>query len=540
MNSVKTTGTRLLAKFVGALILLFVIAPCISSGQAFAGGSAYHTVTFAENDSPSDPVYATQTDNAPTALTSFSSLNPSFSNPGYTFVDWNTEPDGSGVSYSDGQVYGFGAELYLYAIWAGSYHTVTFVENDSSADNVSSTQTENSSSELTLFRDLNPSFSNPGYTFTNWNTQSNGQGTTYTDGQIYNFESQLTLYAVWNAQQTASYSASFSANGGSGSIADSSGISGTTIVLPSGSLLSDTGYTFSGWNTSADGEGSAYQAGESYDLTADVTFYAQWTPDQYIVSFDADGGVVSPASATFVVGGPALTLPTPTQAGAIFSGWYTSMTGGALVGGAGGSYQPTTSVTLYAQWGETPSIIVSFSVNGGSGSVPSIVQSGGSPVTLPGATSVIRSGYSLASWNTAANGSGTSYVDGATVTFGASTTLYAQWTADRANVLFGVVGIFPRSTTALSPGLKSQVIRLAKMIKVRDYKDVTLYGYTSATGLVSLNRSISERRALNVADFLRTSLGKLKVKGVKITAAGEGAIGGRTSSSYSRVEVFGQ
>jgi outer membrane protein OmpA-like peptidoglycan-associated protein len=181
---------------------------------------------------------------------------------------------------------------------------------------------------------------------------------------------------------------------------------------------------------------------------------------------------------------------------------------------------------------------VTFSVNGGSGSVTPITESAGSLVTLPVAASLVRPGYTLTSWNTAADGSGTAYPPGANVTLTTSTTFYAQWTAERANVFFGVVGNFPKESTALSSGLKEQVIHLAKMIKARHFTEVTLYGYTSATGLISLNRSISQRRATNVADYLRATLSKMKVKGVKIMAAGEGAIGGRTSSAYSRVEVF--
>lgn len=538
MRANEPTGLRRIGAIIVPLSFALVLSFFASSGPAFASGSAYHTVTFAENDNSSDSVYATQTENVPTALTSFSNLNPAFSNPGYTFVDWNTEPDGSGVSYSDGQIYSFDAELFLYAIWSGSYHTVTFVENDSNTDNVSATQTEDASSQLTLFQNLSPAFQNPGYTFVEWNTQADGQGTSYADGQTYSFANQLTLYAVWRAQQTTNCSAVFVSNGGSGTVAELEATSGTSVVLPTGAPLSYPGYTFAGWNTAANGTGVTYQAGASYVLTADVTFYAQWIPDQYVVSFDADGGVVSPASQTFVVGGSALTLPTPTLSGENFSGWYSSPTGGTLVGDAGASYQPTTSLTLYAQWGSSASVAVSFVANGGSGSVTPITGSSGATVTLPAATSLVRPGYALTSWNTAADGSGTSYDPGASFTLSASTTLYARWSAERASVLLGAVGNFSKESTALSAGLKGQVVHLAKMIKARHFTDVTLYGYTSATGLVSLNRSISQRRATSVADFLRATLGKMKVRDVKITAAGEGAIGGRTSPAYSRVEVF--
>ena len=45
------------------------------------------------------------------------------------------------------------------------------------------------------------------------------------------------------------------------------------------------------------------------------------------------------------------------------------------------------------------------------------------------ANALTRTGYTFNGWNTAANGSGTRYADGATYSFAADITLYAQWTA---------------------------------------------------------------------------------------------------------------
>ncbi|MGC2167882.1 MAG: InlB B-repeat-containing protein, partial [Acidimicrobiales bacterium] len=113
-------------------------------------------------------MYATQTESAPTALTTFADLTPSFSNPGMIFDNWNTEANGSGISYSDGELYDFAEPLTLYAIWGGPEVTVTFAENDNGSDSKEATQTENVSGPLTLFTDLSPTFSNSGFTFAGW------------------------------------------------------------------------------------------------------------------------------------------------------------------------------------------------------------------------------------------------------------------------------------------------------------------------------------------------------------------------------------
>ena len=69
---------------------------------------------------------------------------------------------------------------------------------------------------------------------------------------------------------------------------------------------------------------------------------------------------------------------------------------------------------------------VTFSANLGSGTMANETDNTPTPLTPNAFT---RAGYTFAGWNTAANGGGTSYADGAIYSFTASTTLYAQWTA---------------------------------------------------------------------------------------------------------------
>ena len=71
---------------------------------------------------------------------------------------------------------------------------------------------------------------------------------------------------------------------------------------------------------------------------------------------------------------------------------------------------------------------VSFNANGGSGSMNAQVVSYDTATALT-ANAFIRTGYTFNSWNTLANGTGTNYADGASITLTADITLYAQWTA---------------------------------------------------------------------------------------------------------------
>ncbi len=81
-----------------------------------------------------------------------------------------------------------------------------------------------------------------------------------------------------------------------------------------------------------------------------VDYYISSGPTLYTVTFDANGGSVTPASATQASAGAAVSLPTPTRSGYNCTGWYTATSGGTKRGDAGGSYTPTESETVHAQW----------------------------------------------------------------------------------------------------------------------------------------------------------------------------------------------
>ena len=94
----------------------------------------------------------------------------------------------------------------------------------------------------------------------------------------------------------ATYNVTYDANGATGGTApvDSdnheSG-SSVTVLGNTGSLIKD-GYNFNGWNTAADGTGTSYAAGGSFNISSDTTLYAQWVAKQNI-SYTVTFGVVN-------------------------------------------------------------------------------------------------------------------------------------------------------------------------------------------------------------------------------------------------------
>ncbi|WP_459926036.1 InlB B-repeat-containing protein, partial [Desulfatiferula olefinivorans] len=62
-------------------------------------------------------------------------------------------------------------------------------------------------------------------------------------------------------------------------------ITDTVTVLDNTESLVKTGYTFDGWNTAANGSGTAYSGGDTFAMgSSNVTLYAQWTIDTYAVT----------------------------------------------------------------------------------------------------------------------------------------------------------------------------------------------------------------------------------------------------------------
>ena len=277
-----------------------------------------------------------------------------------------------------------------------------------------------------------------------------------------------------------------------------------------------------------------------------MSLYAQWTvAGVHTVTFnendsttDSLNSVMSESSLT------GLTLfaklqPTFSNGPHAFLDWNTSRDGSGTNYSDGAQFSFNDDLVLYAQWSVISLDVFTFSANGGNGTVNSISGSLGTILTIPGQAGIIRTGFVLTNWNTSANGSGSKYLVGEKVTMIGSVHLYAQWRGHIPATLFGAVGTFKKDSSSLSTSLKKQINRIAITIKSRKYAKVDLFGYTSATGLKSLNVILSRARARNVASYLRNRLHDLKVRGVTVFSTGEGAIAGQTSNSYSRVEVFG-
>ena len=145
----------------------------------------------------------------------------------------------------------------------------------------------------------------------------------------------------------------------------------------------------------------------------------------HTVTFNSNGGTGSMSPQIANVPTP-LTLNTFTRTGYSFNSWNTAANGSGTAYADGATYSFAADITLYAQWSVLPNHTVTFNSNGGTGSMSPQIANIPTALTL---NTFTRVDYLFNGWNSAANGSGTSYANGATYSFAADITLYAQWIA---------------------------------------------------------------------------------------------------------------
>lgn len=305
----------------------------------------------------------------------FNANMPSASAPsrtGYTFKGYFDGRNGTGTQYysaSMGSLHKWDKSSVgtLYAYWEARTYTVSFNYNNGNGNNGSVIATYDS--EMPSIRGVP---TRTGYIFVGYYDSANN-GTKYynanlTSAKTWDKTSNTTLYAHWIG---VDYSVRFDGNGSTSGRMDNQAFVYATAQNLNVNRFARTGYTFVGWNTEADGNGTSYDNSASVNnLTTEnngiVVLYAQWRANTYrvsldgtrsittaektyTVSFNLNGASGTAPSAQTVNNSIGLTYPNiPTRSGYVFGGWYTtsSCTGNPYNFAA----EVTADITLYAKW----------------------------------------------------------------------------------------------------------------------------------------------------------------------------------------------
>jgi hypothetical protein len=121
------------------------------------------------------------------------------------------------------------------------------------------------------------SLAKSGFAFSVWNTAADGSGRSYSQGNTFTINANVILYAQWAPTYTVTYNGNANTSGNAPTDGASPYASGATVtVLGNAGSLAKSGFTFSVWNTAANGSGTAYSQGNTFTINANVILYAQW------------------------------------------------------------------------------------------------------------------------------------------------------------------------------------------------------------------------------------------------------------------------
>lgn len=217
-------------------------------------------------------------------------------------IDWRTEVDFKTIYYVGTAAKGATVKLRGYTpteytssvAWSAPDYKTTYTVsyNANGGSGAPGNQTKKYATALTL------STTKPtrtGYTFSKWNTKADGTGTSYASGASYTGNAALTLYAIWTPN---TYTVTFKANGGTGADTTQTKTYGSDITLDPNTFTRDK-YSFTGWNTKADGTGTAYADEASYASNAALTLYAQWIKNNIPV-FVNDNGTIRQVEKAYI------------------------------------------------------------------------------------------------------------------------------------------------------------------------------------------------------------------------------------------------
>lgn len=199
------------------------------------------------------------------------------------------------------------------------------------------------------------------YTFSKWNTNSSGTGTSYSSGGSYTANAAVTLYAIYTSKVgTATYTypkitlsgtkptkaatytyptgnitLTYNANGGTNP---------PTADVGTYTDKTTTTYTFSKWNSNAAGTGTDYSSSTGYTFSASTTLYAKYT---------SQAVTERQTNPTFTI-----TSSEPTREGFNLLGWATDPDAVVPDYVAGDQETLSADTTLYAVWEQASKMYV--------------------------------------------------------------------------------------------------------------------------------------------------------------------------------------
>ena len=451
------------------------------SGKGSFGGTTY---TFGDGNGTLTANYSGENITLPNATKT-----------GATLKGWYTSTTGGTPVGGAGDIWKPSTDITLYAQWNETNYTLTVDPNGGTWNGSSAQQT------VTGTYNEQKQIPNP--------TAPNGYIVTLNNDGTTTQITQTKTFTVWKQSGKGSINGTtYTFGDGNGTITAQYTENNVTLPTPT-----KTGYTFDGWYTAATG---GNKVTSPYTPTNDITLYARWTANQYKITFDADGGNVTPSTKQVTYDQKYGELPTPTKTGYTFEGWFmddsTQITSNDTV-------KITEDKTLKAHWqGATYTLTVN--PNGGTwnGSSAQQTVTGTYNATKTIANPTAPSGYTVTLNN-----------DGTTTQI-TQTKTFTGWTSSGKGSISDTTYTFGDGDGTITAQYKDDDVTLPEPTKT----GYTFDGwYTAATGGDKVNTSYKPTN--NITLYARWTANKYKV-----TFDGNGATGIPTSKDVTYGEKYGE
>ncbi len=395
-----------------------------------------YKINFYKNISTSENIYTSQTMKYDESA---KLKGNTITRDGYSFVNWNTEKDGNGKSYNDGEEVKNLTDINdgsvnLYAQWQLEEYSITYDLTGGTLGEEEENP-EKYTIETDTFTLKNPT--KPGYTFKGWTKNENtGWNHTVTMEKGQN-TGNIKFTALWTANTYTIYF--YRNNSETEHYSQSQEMTYDVLANLKENTITRDGYSFVNWNTQRDGKGQNYvNCEEVKNLTAEnkgsVNLYAQWEIVEYSITYDLDGGTLEEGKEnpkTYTIETETFTLNNPTKPGYTFKGWQRKGNSGysnktSISKGSTGDKEYT------ALWtGNTYTIYFYRNNSASDGTTKTQKMTYGVSTDL-NENSFTREGYRFTGWNTDRDGNGERFEDcqsviNLTAESGGRINLYAQW-----------------------------------------------------------------------------------------------------------------
>ena len=281
-----------------------------------------------------------------------------------------------------------------------------------------------------------------------WSDKTSG-GNTYAEGDSYTLVGNITFYAKWIT--ATNHNVSFNANGGTGSMAGGSYLGAYT--LPACTITAPSGKQFKCWALNSADATTQFNAGDTYYLHKNVTFYPVWEDLPRAFTTQPQGAIKEVGqnhTATWITNFDVLEYEVCEWTGSNWNVIY-DYDGSAKTAGTEMSYNFNSNVaaskkyyiccyydldyyyhvdseefTITWQEPEPITYTVSFNSNGGSGTMSAVDNVSGS-YTLPANGFTAPEHKHFAGWALTSNGA---VIDTLVINITANTELFAIWEED--------------------------------------------------------------------------------------------------------------